>query len=353
MSQPRDQVTETQTQIQALQSQMERLSDRILSLLEDRRPGRQPESTAHGRDTTPTVPTTPQIPEKILTFDSNKIEKLTARFSFQEFEKWRRKWNEHCSMSGYARFTRYNQLACFHACIAPDMEETLESLDITENSTLTVDEILDVVQEYLRLLRNAVIDRYAFLDCEQREGESFNSFLIRLNTLAASARLCRAHATREECEEFTRVAAIIRGIRNPEMKNKHLAIHPFPSLQEVISVCRQQDNADQNTPLVARPKSTINKLTQHRPDSCNKGNVDQLPTKTTTKTCPNCGKDHLRDQVCPAKGKTCLACGNQNHFSSVCRSKKRQKPVMSVSDTLIGSIRHISPISSVYSVPSI
>ena len=52
MSQPRDQVTETQTQIQALQSQMER----ILSLLEDRRPGRHPESTAQGRDTTPTVP---------------------------------------------------------------------------------------------------------------------------------------------------------------------------------------------------------------------------------------------------------------------------------------------------------
>ena len=153
-------------------------------------------------------------------------------------------------MSGYAGFTRYNQLACFHACIAPDMNETLESLDITEDSTLTVDEILDVVQEYLRLLRNAVIDRYAFLDCEQREGESFNSFLIRLNSLAASARLCRAHATREECEEFTRVAAIIRGIRNSEMKNKLLAIHPFPSLQEVISVCRQQDNADQNTPLV-------------------------------------------------------------------------------------------------------
>ena len=52
MSQLRDQVTGTQTQIQALQSQMER----IVSLLEDRRPGRHPESTAQGRDTTPTVP---------------------------------------------------------------------------------------------------------------------------------------------------------------------------------------------------------------------------------------------------------------------------------------------------------
>ena len=204
MSQLRDQVTGTQTQIQALQSQMER----IVSLLEDRRPGRHPESTAQGRDTTPIVPTTPEAPEKILTFDSNKIEKLSARFSLQEFKKWRRKWNEHCSMSSYAGFTTFNKLTCFHACIAPDMKETLESLDITEGSTLTVNEILDVVQEYLRLLRNAVIDRYAFLDCEQREGESFNSFLIRLNTLAASARLCRAHATREECEEFTRVAAI-------------------------------------------------------------------------------------------------------------------------------------------------
>ena len=235
MSQLRDQVTGTQTQMQALQSQMEC----IVSLLEDRRPGRHPESTAYGRDTTSIVPTTPEVPEKILTFDSNKIEKLSARFSFQEFKKWRRRWNEHCSMSGYAGFTAYNKLACFHACIAPDMEETLESLDITGESTLTVDEILDVVQEYLRLFRNAVIDRYAFLDCEQREGESFNSFLIRLNTLAASARLCRAHATREECEEFTRVAAIIRGIRYQEMKNKLLAIHPFPSLKDVITVCRQ------------------------------------------------------------------------------------------------------------------
>ena len=59
MSQPRDQVTETQTQIQALQSQItnqQSQMERILSLLEDRRPGRHPESTAQGRDTTPTVP---------------------------------------------------------------------------------------------------------------------------------------------------------------------------------------------------------------------------------------------------------------------------------------------------------
>ena len=251
------------------------------------------------------------------------------------------------------RIHRVQQTRVFPCLHRARYGKTLESLDITGQSTLTVDEILDVVQEYLRLLRNAVIDRYAFLDCEQREGESFNSFRIRLNTLAASARLCRAHATREECVEFTRVAAIIRGIRNPEMKNKLLAIHPFPSLQEVISVCRQQDNADRNTPLVARPKSTINQLTQHRPDSGNKVSVDQLAAKKPTKTCPNCGKDHLRDQVCPAKGKTCSACGKQNHFSSVCRSKKRQKPVMSVSDTLIGSIRHLSPILSVEPVPSI
>ena len=71
-----------------------------------------------------------------------------------------------------------------------------------DETTLTVDEILDEIldelQEYWRLQRNAVIDRYTFLDCEQRENEPFNAFRIRLNNLVACARLCRAHATREE-----------------------------------------------------------------------------------------------------------------------------------------------------------
>ena len=60
VSQLRDQVTGTQSQMQALQSQMER----ILSLLEDRRPGSHPESAAQGRDATSTVPTTPIFQKK-------------------------------------------------------------------------------------------------------------------------------------------------------------------------------------------------------------------------------------------------------------------------------------------------
>ena len=117
------------------------------------------------------------------------------------------------------------------------------------------------------LQRNTIIDRYAFLDCEQRENELFNAFLIRLNNFVASARLCREYATRKDCEESTRVAAIIRGIRNEEMRNKLLAIHPLLLLQEVITICRQQGNPDRNAPLVARPKSQINKVTQRRRES--------------------------------------------------------------------------------------
>ena len=146
----------------SFQSQMERIS----ALQEELRPGRHPVSVAHGRETNLNVPlpTTIVVSEQILTFDSNKIEHLSPNFSIHKFIKWKMKWSDHCPMSGIARFSPRSQIACLRAVRAPDMSDTSQSLGVTTETTLSVDEILDRLQGHLGLQRNILVDRYAFLD---------------------------------------------------------------------------------------------------------------------------------------------------------------------------------------------
>ena len=98
---------------------------------------------------------------------------------------------------------------------------------------LTPDQILDKIQAYLRTKRSVLADRFAFNDDHQHEHDSIKDvILVRLDNLRQSAHLCHEHKIRDECADFTHVVAIIRGIRDVDLRTKLLRIRPFPTLEE-------------------------------------------------------------------------------------------------------------------------
>ena len=51
-------------------------------------------------------------------------------------------------------------------------------IDVHETSQESVDEILDKIQQYLRQKRNVTLDRVAFEEIKQQQGETFDSFYV-------------------------------------------------------------------------------------------------------------------------------------------------------------------------------
>ena len=327
-------------QAQAFQTQM----NQIMQLLGELRPGCRPATTDNGPEPNPSVPvaaedaTTPTSNNPIRRFTAAPLEPLSPQASYHEFLDWRQQWNDMFLLSKLHLNSIPNQLACLRSALSPEMRTTLISIGVKSMSDHTPDQILDRLQTHLRAQRSVLADRFAFLDAHQQSHETIEEFLRRLVKLRQSAHLCIEHKTREDCADFSHIAAIIRGIRDVDLRTKILAIQPSPTLQQVITFIRSHEAARINEPSVARPQNPNNILST------------QQPKTQTLDTCTNPGKSHRPDQTCPAKDKICNACNKPNHFANVCRSKTAHK-VLSVSDSFIGAIETALPTSR--AVPSI
>ena len=287
MSQLREQLSE---QLAASQAAFQ---VQILQLLGEIRSGSRPATTDHEPEPNFTVPVATEgaTTGAIQRFNAPQLEPLSSQVSYHDFLEWRQQWDDLCLLSKLAQFSEPSQLACLRSVLSPEMKRKFKTIGVNPLTDLTPDQFLDKIQAYLRTKRSFLADRFAFNDAHQREHESIDDFLVRLDNLRQSAHLCHEHKTRDECADFTHVSAIIRGIRDVDLRTKLLRIRPFPTLEEAKSILCSEEIAVMNEPNVARPSPPVYAVS--------------TPSAQTPDSCPNCGKNHQRDQTCPAKGKTC------------------------------------------------
>lgn len=85
-------------------------------------------------------------------------------------------------------------------CLSLETQRILEhTLNVPPDTDRSVDEVLNVLQEYIKNLRNKALRRRDLLSCKQREGESFNDFYVRLKHVAEEIDVCPGHSA--ACEE--------------------------------------------------------------------------------------------------------------------------------------------------------
>ena len=147
---------------------------------------------------------------------------------------------------------------------------------------------------------------------------------------------------------------VICGIRDQEVRKKLLAMSPFPNLQDAVNLCRSEESASKNEPIIRRSGNNVNKV--HSKFTKNKGQhgpPQERKNRNPPNACGNCGKpSHTADQICPAKGKDCKSCGRKNHIAAVCRSGtkasngKSEKPTEPVNRLKLGSIHAINSVAS-------
>ena len=241
---------------------------------------------------------------------------LNSSITYSKFRPWREIWNDYSMLIKLDQFPLQVQKAEFRSCLSEDMRILLKcALDVQENDTSTIAQILDKIQNHLRMKRNVALDRVAFEQRKQEVGEAFDDFYVSIKQLAEEADLCDA------CRDQRLTTKIMASIVDQEMRQKLLALTPFPNLQSVVDMCRSQEtalrdaatiNGKVNIERVQRKKSNYQKQKWKKPE--NDAREKQL--------CGRCGHEKHPLAKCPAKDSACGNCHKTGHWGKMCRTSK-------------------------------
>lgn len=233
---------------------------------------------------------------------------LDTDVSYSKFRIWRTSWEDYSKLQKLEQLPIDIQQADLRSCFTENMKMHIKcAIDITDSNS-TVDNILDQIQEYLRKKRNITLDHVAFEERRQEDGEQFDDFYVDLKRIAEESELCG------NCVEKRLTTKIISGVRCPELRQKLLILTPFPSLKEVVDICRSFETANKDS------QSLENKIPIER--IRNPATTNQDRSYNTQAKCGRCGYGPHKNSSCPAKNTVCKKCGKIGHWEKVCRSKE-------------------------------
>ena len=99
---------------------------------------------------------------------------LIGEPTFAEFKRWELKWKDYSLMVRLQELPLARQLGIFRSCLSPEMhEELVYGMGIPDDTSMTVNEILVKIRQFIRDKKNISLDRFEFHSCKQQEGETF------------------------------------------------------------------------------------------------------------------------------------------------------------------------------------
>ncbi|KAG0716274.1 hypothetical protein GWK47_010077 [Chionoecetes opilio] len=118
---------------------------------------------------------------------------LSADVTYQTFREWRRRWKDYAMMVDLASLPQPKQLIQLRMCLSLETRRMLEhTLQVPPDSTASVEEVLDTLQEHIKGLSSEALRRRAFSSCKQAAGETFADFFVRLKNLSEEIDVCKA-----------------------------------------------------------------------------------------------------------------------------------------------------------------
>ena len=234
---------------------------------------------------------------------------LDIDVTYSKFRSWRNAWNDYVMLQELDKQPIEVQKADFRCCLSEDMRIHLKcAIDIEDRNEFSVSQILDKIQEYLRQKRNVALDRVAFEERKQQNGENFDDFYVSLRKLAEESDLC------DECYEQRITTRIMSGIRDTNVRQKLLAITPFPELKKVVNICRSEESAMKDSSAL-ETKIVIDKVTNRnsKPKFVKDNNHQEK--------CGKCGFQKHDKRLCPANKSECNLCHMTGHWAKMCKNK--------------------------------
>ncbi|XP_045764874.1 uncharacterized protein LOC123867071 [Maniola jurtina] len=192
-----------------------------------------------------------------------------------------------------------------------------------------INKVTQKFEDHFNPEKNETYERYRFFTRMQKDGESYEDFVVVLRDLSST---CNFGVLTESLIKDR----LVCGITDTTVKDRLLRTKDL-TLDKAINICRiSQETRMQlekitlaHTPDNAHSSNSsdynINKFNEKQNKLTKSGFTGQLEKKYKEnfnydkKLCKRCGYNHPM-RKCPAYGKRCVRCNGYNHFSSQCRN---------------------------------
>ena len=212
--------------------------------------------------------------------------------------------------------TNLNKLHVLTNFVAPDIFDII-SEDTTYNAALAT---LDA--NYIKA-PNVIYARHLLATRKQQPGESFDSYLAALKSLAKDCNFQTVSAATYQNESIR--DAFIAGTFSTTVRQRLLEKNTI-TLDEMITTARSLESAEKNAEGYSSGNTaelaamSLDEKIAAAIKSANSNNQKLKPNKNS---CWNCGNAKHPQSKCPARDAVCHTCDKVGHWAKWCRTGKQ------------------------------
>lgn len=262
------------------------------------------------------------------------------------------------------------KVAIFLNLVGRDALKLFDTFTLTQQQKDTYDDVIKAFEDFCKPKKNAVFERFMFMSRSQKDGESFDSFLMEIKRLANTCEYGNIE------NEMIR-DRIVHGINDKNLQRKLLEMDAL-TYDKAVEKCRASEATQEQTMNMNKTTANVNELKQAKSQNdahkqsngrnnnnnnsnsngykgnrnAQNGNARNYTNNTNQNNNNNKNKDNKQNRSqnfrsqqntnnsnrsfsgnckycnlrhnrgeCPAYGKTCKSCSKQNHFAAVCRTR--------------------------------
>lgn len=238
------------------------------------------------------------------------------------------------------------KIGVFLNIIGQDAVEVFDTFGLSDAQKASYVAVIKAFSDFCTPKKNTVYERFMFYQRKQKEGESFDSFLMEIKMLVRNCEFGDQESVM--LRDQIVMGVIDKGLQIKLLGQANLTYETAVDKSKACEAAKEQaetmnSSKAESISEVRNSSSSSNndaqtkargqrQLIQHQPSrESDKRRTTNTHTqrqyratnqssKTDVVDCKFCGLSHKRRE-CPAYGKTCNSCSKPNHFASVCRHK--------------------------------
>lgn len=267
------------------------------------------------------------------------------------WKRFKRSFEIYMIAADIERKTDVIKINTFLNALGADAVEIFDLLEMEEDDRKKYDAVIKAFESHCSPQKNQIYERYMFYQRKQREGESFDAFLIDIQKLVKTCEFndkekemlrdrivmgvfdVKLQARLLEIKDLTYTVAVEKCKLSEVTRDQTASMSKTVTVNEIRSVhsngthnrmAKQQkgNSSNNNNKGVKSQQRTDSNNTNAKSNNSHSNKNANNINKNDIVDCKYCGLSHKRrKEECTAYGKVCTTCFKKNHLSNMCRAK--------------------------------
>jgi hypothetical protein len=228
----------------------------------------------------------------------------------EEWPKWYRRYERFSTASGLDDKDGKSRVNMLIYSMGDEAEDIFRSFSLSAEQQEVYDTVRERFDQHFIKRRNVIYERAKFNRRRQEQGESVDTFITSLYSLAEHCGYGLLH------DEMIRDRIVV-GILDSRLSEK-LQLDADLTLGRAITEARQAETIKQQQPFV---RDDPNKIRSVKSKPTYTERLSGKPQEeVTAKKCHRCGRKPHVQESCPALTAVCRKCHKRGHFQVMCRT---------------------------------